>query len=201
MDAFVCSSFIRMMSDYGVRIVVGFGSKCGLCDTYYIAHVKNACAFLGDGMSRIEVSSLPFLLIIVWFVVFELVCNYGRRFPVHNRQFLARGAALDEHLTKRQQYNLITNNDPSKQKFSVAIWYCRVEQYNVCKVSNELVKWSERETSLQRVLFVKSQGWTYGESYSSLPLKVATCPVIFGTDGLHVCDRLLRSISLTPSWA
>ncbi|KAH7833459.1 hypothetical protein Vadar_006591 [Vaccinium darrowii] len=29
-------------------------SKCGLCDTYYIAHVKNACAFLGDGMSRIE---------------------------------------------------------------------------------------------------------------------------------------------------
>ncbi|KAE9450614.1 hypothetical protein C3L33_17476, partial [Rhododendron williamsianum] len=47
-------SFIRMMSDDGVRIVVGFGSKCGLCDTYYIAHVKNACAFLGDGMSRIE---------------------------------------------------------------------------------------------------------------------------------------------------
>uniref|UniRef100_A0A0D6R0M3 Coenzyme F420 hydrogenase/dehydrogenase beta subunit C-terminal domain-containing protein n=1 Tax=Araucaria cunninghamii TaxID=56994 RepID=A0A0D6R0M3_ARACU len=30
-------------------------SQCGLCDTYYIAHVKNACAFLGDGMSRIEV--------------------------------------------------------------------------------------------------------------------------------------------------
>ncbi|KAL1330377.1 hypothetical protein AAHE18_12G106800 [Arachis hypogaea] len=29
-------------------------SSCGLCDTYYIAHVKNACAFLGDGMSRIE---------------------------------------------------------------------------------------------------------------------------------------------------
>ncbi|EXB54780.1 hypothetical protein L484_019911 [Morus notabilis] len=29
-------------------------SHCGLCDTYYIAHVKNACAFLGDGMSRIE---------------------------------------------------------------------------------------------------------------------------------------------------
>ncbi|KAH0641270.1 hypothetical protein KY285_037856 [Solanum tuberosum] len=27
---------------------------CGLCDTYYIAHVKNACAFLGDGMSRVE---------------------------------------------------------------------------------------------------------------------------------------------------
>ncbi|XP_052189461.1 7-hydroxymethyl chlorophyll a reductase, chloroplastic [Diospyros lotus] len=29
-------------------------SRCGLCDSYYIAHVKNACAFLGDGMSRIE---------------------------------------------------------------------------------------------------------------------------------------------------
>ncbi|KAJ7520998.1 hypothetical protein O6H91_19G033400 [Diphasiastrum complanatum] len=29
-------------------------SQCGLCDTYYIAHVKNACAFLGDGMSAIE---------------------------------------------------------------------------------------------------------------------------------------------------
>lgn len=35
-----------------------FCSKCGLCDTYYVAHVKNACAFLGDGMSRIEVSVL-----------------------------------------------------------------------------------------------------------------------------------------------
>ncbi|KAM3403782.1 hypothetical protein ACQJBY_007101 [Aegilops geniculata] len=29
-------------------------SRCGLCDTYYIAHVNNACAFLGDGMSRVE---------------------------------------------------------------------------------------------------------------------------------------------------
>ena len=24
-------------------------SHCGLCDTYYVAHVKDACAFLGDG--------------------------------------------------------------------------------------------------------------------------------------------------------
>jgi len=31
-----------------------FCSNCGLCDTYYVAHVKDACAFLGDGMSRIE---------------------------------------------------------------------------------------------------------------------------------------------------
>ncbi|EOY05476.1 Coenzyme F420 hydrogenase family / dehydrogenase, beta subunit family isoform 3 [Theobroma cacao] len=29
-------------------------SRCGLCDTYYVAHVKDACAFLGDGMSKIE---------------------------------------------------------------------------------------------------------------------------------------------------
>ena len=29
-------------------------SQCGLCDTYYVAHVKDACAFLGPGMSRIE---------------------------------------------------------------------------------------------------------------------------------------------------
>ena len=26
-------------------------SNCGLCDTYYVAHVKDACAFLGDGKS------------------------------------------------------------------------------------------------------------------------------------------------------
>ncbi|KAK9820540.1 hypothetical protein WJX72_011419 [[Myrmecia] bisecta] len=29
-------------------------SHCGLCDTYYIAHVKDACAFLGTGMSKTE---------------------------------------------------------------------------------------------------------------------------------------------------
>ncbi|KAK3244839.1 hypothetical protein CYMTET_45566 [Cymbomonas tetramitiformis] len=29
-------------------------SRCGICDTYYISHVKDACAFIGDGMSRIE---------------------------------------------------------------------------------------------------------------------------------------------------
>ncbi|KAF6262368.1 coenzyme F420 hydrogenase [Scenedesmus sp. NREL 46B-D3] len=31
-----------------------FCSHCGLCDSYYVAHVKDACAFLGDGMSKIE---------------------------------------------------------------------------------------------------------------------------------------------------
>ncbi|KAK9789191.1 hypothetical protein WJX73_001217 [Symbiochloris irregularis] len=29
-------------------------SNCGLCDTYYVAHVNNACAFLGSGMSKID---------------------------------------------------------------------------------------------------------------------------------------------------
>lgn len=33
-------------------------SNCGLCDTYYVAHVKDACAFLGDGMSRVEVGNI-----------------------------------------------------------------------------------------------------------------------------------------------
>eukprot|EP00958_Prasinococcus_capsulatus_P026023 scaffold4521_cov388-Prasinococcus_capsulatus_cf.AAC.3 len=31
-----------------------FCSSCGLCDTYYVAHVKEACAFLGNGMSDVE---------------------------------------------------------------------------------------------------------------------------------------------------
>lgn len=30
-------------------------SNCGLCDTYYVAHVKDACAFLGDGKSQFNV--------------------------------------------------------------------------------------------------------------------------------------------------
>ena len=29
-------------------------SRCGLCDTYFVAHVGEACAFLGDGMGRVE---------------------------------------------------------------------------------------------------------------------------------------------------
>ncbi|GMH45828.1 hypothetical protein BSKO_13791 [Bryopsis sp. KO-2023] len=29
-------------------------SRCGLCDTYYVAKVKEACAFLGEGMSKID---------------------------------------------------------------------------------------------------------------------------------------------------
>ena len=29
-------------------------SHCGLCDTYYVAKVKEACAFLGEGMAKVE---------------------------------------------------------------------------------------------------------------------------------------------------
>ena len=29
-------------------------SKCGLCDTSFVSRVKDACAFLGDGMARID---------------------------------------------------------------------------------------------------------------------------------------------------
>lgn len=62
--------FHVVLSSHGLVLLFFFlDSRCGLCDTYYIAHVKNACAFLGDGMSKIEVSlflysiaciSLPF---------------------------------------------------------------------------------------------------------------------------------------------
>lgn len=49
--------FHGILSSHGLVLLFFFwNSRCGLCDTYYIAHVKNACAFLGDGMSRIEVS-------------------------------------------------------------------------------------------------------------------------------------------------
>jgi len=27
-------------------------SKCGLCETTFVSHVTDACAFLGDGMAR-----------------------------------------------------------------------------------------------------------------------------------------------------
>ncbi|KAL5990228.1 hypothetical protein ACLOJK_011125 [Asimina triloba] len=46
-----CSSRTNHKLDF---LLMSLNSQCGLCDTYYIAHVKNACAFLGDGMSRIE---------------------------------------------------------------------------------------------------------------------------------------------------
>jgi 7-hydroxymethyl chlorophyll a reductase len=29
-------------------------SRCGLCDSYFVSKVAEACAFLGDGMSRVE---------------------------------------------------------------------------------------------------------------------------------------------------
>jgi hypothetical protein len=50
-------------------------SQCGLCDTYYIAHVKDACAFLGDGMSKIEVC---FLII----DPFYSTISFNHKFPL-----------------------------------------------------------------------------------------------------------------------
>jgi len=54
-----CHITFHVISSHGLVLLLllfFWDSRCGLCDTYYIAHVKNACAFLGDGMSRIEVS-------------------------------------------------------------------------------------------------------------------------------------------------
>lgn len=35
-------------------------SQCGLCDTYYVAKVNEACAFLGKGISHIHSSRNTF---------------------------------------------------------------------------------------------------------------------------------------------
>ena len=36
--------------------VVVVSSQCRLLDTHYIAHVKDACAFLGDNLSIVEIN-------------------------------------------------------------------------------------------------------------------------------------------------
>lgn len=36
----------QLLAPYWLLLAV---FRSGLCDTYYIAHVKQACAFLGDG--------------------------------------------------------------------------------------------------------------------------------------------------------
>lgn len=41
-------------------------SRCGLCDTYYVAHVKDACAFLGDGMSLQCTRLCQHFLAVLW---------------------------------------------------------------------------------------------------------------------------------------
>lgn len=48
-----------------------------MCDTYYIAHVKDACAFLGDGMSRIEVSLHFFLFVCVVYLPLPKLFDIG----------------------------------------------------------------------------------------------------------------------------
>lgn len=44
----------RPIKEGGVYPAKEHCSSCGLCDTYYVAKVKEACAFLGEGMSKIE---------------------------------------------------------------------------------------------------------------------------------------------------
>ncbi|KAI3669082.1 hypothetical protein L6452_40305 [Arctium lappa] len=66
----ICGNFLRIPPG-GTYPAKDQFSKCGLCDTYYIAHVKNACAFLGDGMSRIEST----LLSIECNVKYDLLIN------------------------------------------------------------------------------------------------------------------------------
>ena len=44
----------RPITPGGVYPAKDHCSSCGLCDTVYVAHVKESCAFLGDGMSRVE---------------------------------------------------------------------------------------------------------------------------------------------------
>ena len=41
-----------------------FCSHCGLCDTYYVAHVKDACAFLGDGALLISVMPVDCMMLL-----------------------------------------------------------------------------------------------------------------------------------------
>lgn len=55
-----CDYVMRCLSLFLFLLLYGDPSRCGLCDTYYVAHVKTACAFLGDGMSRVEVTSFIF---------------------------------------------------------------------------------------------------------------------------------------------
>ena len=58
LDCSACSSILCcVMRCSSLFVTIPHLSRCGLCDTYYVAHVKTACAFLGDGMSRVEVVS------------------------------------------------------------------------------------------------------------------------------------------------
>ena len=43
------SSWI-LLAEGGVYPAKENCSHCGLCDSYYVAHVRDACAFLGPGI-------------------------------------------------------------------------------------------------------------------------------------------------------
>lgn len=42
-------NLLKNLAEGGTYPAKEYCSRCGLCDTYYIAHVKDACAFLGAG--------------------------------------------------------------------------------------------------------------------------------------------------------
>lgn len=60
-------------------------SRCGVCDTYYIAHVKESCPFIGDGMSRIEAMEER-----VHGKARDVACEDTKHFGVHEELLYAR---------------------------------------------------------------------------------------------------------------
>jgi hypothetical protein len=57
-------------------------SNCGLCDTYYVAHVKTACAFLGDG-THMPLYPVPLPCAPRWL---DLGSHAVRRYPIIRRR-------------------------------------------------------------------------------------------------------------------
>ena len=74
-------------------------SHCGLCDSYYIAHVKDACAFLGDGMSKVEKYE-PLVH------GRERKGEFEKRFGVHQQMWYAR---MEQPVQGAQWTGLITS--------------------------------------------------------------------------------------------
>ena len=76
-------------------------SHCGLCDTYYVAHVKDACAFLGEGMH----------LMWLW-QVYRAVCPVLR---VHRPQTCCamRWGVATQNLHRNVAHNLLWLDRPT----------------------------------------------------------------------------------------
>ncbi|XP_024527174.1 7-hydroxymethyl chlorophyll a reductase, chloroplastic-like isoform X1 [Selaginella moellendorffii] len=99
-----------------------FCSHCGLCDSYYIAHVKKACAFLGNGMTKVEamepevhgrardVKSLDEL----YFGVHEELLYARKIEPVKGAQWtgIVTAIAIEMLKTKRVEAVICVQSDP-----------------------------------------------------------------------------------------